>query len=57
MDLKVEDFSRKIAGWRQDQFELLGEAREKYALSPAFIDFATIYFNYGWGRFVISYTT
>lgn len=56
-DLKVEDFSRKIATWRRNQSELLAEAREKYALSPAFIDFATIYFKYGWGRFMISYPT
>ncbi|MCE2440854.1 MAG: TlpA family protein disulfide reductase [Candidatus Latescibacteria bacterium] len=56
-DLKAEDFSRKIAEWRRDQSELLAEAREKYALSPAFIDFATIYFTYGFGRFLISYPT
>ena len=56
-DLKVEDFSRKIAEWRRDQSELLAEAREKYALSPAFIDYAKIYFKYGWGRLMISYPT
>ena len=56
-DLKLADFTRKIQRWRRKQFESLAKGRQKYSLSPAFIDFATTYFNYGWGRFMISYPT
>ncbi len=56
-DLKVEDFSHKVDQWRSDQFDFLARRREKYALSPGFVDYATAYFNYGWARFMISYPT
>ena len=54
-DLEVEDFKRQIDQRRQDQFEFLTEGREKYALSPGFIDYATAYFNYGWADRMFSY--
>ena len=54
-DLEVEDFKRQIDQQRQDQFAFLTERREKYALSPGFIDYATAYFNYGWANRMISY--
>ncbi len=54
-DLKVEDFSRQVDQWRRDQFAFLAEGREKYALSPGFIDYATAYFNYEWAKLMISY--
>ena len=54
-DLELEDFKRQIDQRRQDQFEFLIERREKYALSPGFIDYATAYFNYGWAARMISY--
>ena len=54
-DLEVEDFKRQIDQQRQDQFAFLTERREKYALSPGFIDYATAYFNYGWAAMMIPY--
>ncbi len=54
-DLKVEDFSRQVDQWRRDQFAFLAEGREKYALSPGFIDYATAHFNYEWAKLMISY--
>ena len=56
-DLEVEDFKHQIDQRRQDQFKFLTERREKYALSPGFIDYAMAYFNYGWARLLISYPT
>ncbi len=56
-DLEVEEFSRQVDQWRRNQFEFLAEGREKYELSPGFIDYATAYFNYGWARLMISYPT
>ncbi|MDE2810478.1 MAG: TlpA disulfide reductase family protein [Gemmatimonadota bacterium] len=56
-DLQVEDFSRQADQWLQDQLEFLAEEREKYALSPGFIDYATAYFNYEWASLMISYPT
>ena len=54
-DLEVEDFKRQVDHQRQDQFEFLTERREKYALSPGFIDYATAYFNYQWATRMFSY--
>ena len=54
-DLEVEDFKRQIDQRRRDEFEFLVEWREKYALSPGFIDYATAYFNYGWATGMFSY--
>ena len=54
-DLEVEDFKLQIDQRRQDQFEFLAERREKYALSPGLIDYATAYFNYRWANRMISY--
>ena len=53
--LEVEDFSRQVDQWRRDQFAFLAEGREKYALSPGLIDYATAYFNYEWAKLMISY--
>ena len=54
-DLEVEDFKRQIDQRRRDEFEFLAEWREKYTLSPGFIDYATAFFNYEWAEFMISY--
>ena len=55
--LALEDFIRQADQRRQDEFEWLAKGREKYALSPGFIDYATARFNYEWARQMISYPT
>ena len=56
-DLEMDDFKRQIDQRRRDEFEFLAEGREKYALSPVFIDYATAFFNYEWAKLMISYPT
>ena len=56
-DLEVEDFRRQVNQRRREQLEFLAEGREKYSLSPGFIDFATAYFSYEWASSMISYPT
>ena len=56
-DLEVDDFKRQIDQRRRDEFAFLAEGREKYALSPVFIDYATTFFNYEWAKLMISYPT
>lgn len=53
--LALEDFIRQAEQRRQDEFEWLAEGREKYALSPGFIDYVTARFNYEWANGMISY--
>ena len=53
--LELEDFIRQAEQRRQDEFEWLAKGREKYELSPGFIDYATARFNYEWARQMISY--
>ena len=43
-------FARQVKQRRQDEFALLAEGREEYALSPGFIDYMTVFFNYKWAR-------
>ena len=56
-DLEVEDFKRQVDQRRREQLEFLAEGREKYSLSPGFIDFASAYFSYEWASSMISYPT
>ena len=56
-ELEVEDFKHHIDQRRRDQFELLAERREQYALSLGLIDYATAQFNYEWANLMISYPT
>ncbi len=56
-DLKVEDFKRQMEQWRRERFEFLTEGREKYILSPRYIDYATASFNYEWAELMMSYPT
>ena len=53
--LEPEEFSRQIEQRRRDEFALLAEGREQYALSPGFIDYMTAFFNYKWADQMISY--
>ena len=53
--LEAEAFTRRIAQRRQDEFALLAEGREQYALSAGFIDYMTAFFNYKWADQMISY--
>ena len=53
--LEPEEFTRQIAQRRQDEFALLAEGSEKYALSPGFIDCMTAFCNYKWADQMISY--
>ena len=55
--LELEDFKRQADQRREEQIEFLAERRDKYSLSPGFIDFATAYFNYEWASSMISYPT
>ena len=55
--LELEDFIRQAEQRRQDEFEWLAKGREKYELSPGFIDYATARFNYEWANDMISYPT
>ena len=56
-DLKVEDFKRQMEQWRRERFEFLTEGREKYILSPRYIDYATASFNYERAELMMSYPT
>ena len=53
--LEPEAFARQVKQRRQDEFASLAEGREKYALSPGFIDYMTIFFNYKWADKTVSY--
>ena len=53
--LEPEAFARQVKERRQDEFALLAEGREKYALSPGFIDYMTTFFNYKWADKTVSY--
>ena len=55
--LELEDFKRQVDQRRREQIEFLAERRDKYSLSPGFIDFATAYFSYEWASSMISYPT
>ena len=56
-DLEVEDFKRQMEQWRRERFEFLAEGREKYTLSPRYIDYATANFNYEWAELMMAYPT
>ena len=53
--LEPEAFARQLKERRQDEFALLAEGSEKYALSPGFIDYMTTFFNYKWADKTVSY--
>ena len=53
--LEHEEFTRQVKQRRRDEFALLAEGSEKYALSPGFIDCMTAFFNYKWADQMISY--
>ena len=53
--LEPEEFVRRIEQRRQDEFAMLAEGREQYALSAGFIDYMTAFFNYKWADLMISY--
>ena len=53
--LEPEAFVRQIKQRRQDEFDLLAEGREQYALSAGFIDYMTAFFDYKWADLMISY--
>ena len=52
--LEPEAFARQVKQRRQDEFALLAEGREKYDLSPRFIDYMTTFFNYKWADKTVS---
>ena len=54
--LEPEAFASQVEQRRQDEFALLAEGREKYALSPGFIDYMTTFFNYKWADKTVSYS-
>ena len=53
--LEAEEFVRQVKQRRRDEFALLAEGREQYALSPGFIDYMTVLINYNWADQTISY--
>ena len=53
--LEIEDFKRLVEQWRRDQFEVLAEGREQYALSSGCIDYVTDYVNYEWAIKMVDY--
>ena len=53
--LEPEEFARQVKERRRDEFAMLAEEREKYALSPGFIDCMTTFFNYNWANQMVSY--
>ncbi|MDE2733837.1 MAG: TlpA disulfide reductase family protein [Gemmatimonadota bacterium] len=53
--LEPEEFARQVKQRRQDEFVLLAEGRERYALSPGFIDCMTAFFNYKWAEQMTAY--
>ena len=54
-DLQVEDFSRQVEQWRRDQLEFLAEGRERYTLSPGFVEYAIYQIKYQWAGYMLSY--
>ena len=53
--LEPEEFALQVKQRRQDEFALLAEGREQYALSPGFIDYMTSFLNYNWARQMTAY--
>ena len=53
--LEPEEFARQVKQRRRDDFALLAEGRERYALSPGFIDYMTVFLNYKWADQMFSY--
>ena len=53
--LEPEEFARQVKQQRRDKFALLAEGRERYALSPGFIDYMTAFLNYKWATQMVSY--
>ena len=53
--LQVEDFSRQVEQWRRDQLEFLAEGRERYTLSPGFVEYAIYQIKYQWAGYMLSY--
>ena len=53
--LEPKEFARQVKERRRDEFAMLAEEREKYALSPGFIDYMTTFFNYKWADRTVSY--
>ena len=53
--LEPKEFARQVKERRRDEFAMLAEGREKYALSPGFIDYMTTFFNYKWADKTVSY--
>ena len=54
--LESGEFTRQAEQRRRDEFALLAEGREQYALSPGFIDYTTAFINYKWANQMIAYT-
>ena len=54
--LEPGEFTHQAKQRRQDEFALLADGREQYALSPGFIDCMTAFINYKWANQMISYT-
>ena len=53
--LEPEEFASQLKQQRRDKLALLAEGREKYALSPGFIDCMTAFINYNWADKTVSY--
>ena len=53
--LEPEEFALQVKQRRQDEFALLAEGREKYALSPGFIDCMKVFLNYNWAEQMTAY--
>ena len=53
--LEPEEFALQVKQRRRDEFALLAEGREEYALSPGFIDCMTVFFNYNWAEQMTAY--
>ena len=54
--LEPKEFASQVKQRRQDEFALLAEGREKYDLSPGFIDYMTTFFKYKWADKTVSYS-
>ena len=53
--LEPEEFVRQVKQRSRDNFALLAEGRERYALSAGFIDYMTVFLNYRWANQMFSY--
>ena len=53
--LEPKEFARQLKQRRQDEFALLAEGREQYALSSGFLDCMTAFINYNWADKTVSY--